>query len=464
MTCLPRAQTRKQNPGYSQLWMQFSQKLNGPMRLFILAGLAVLLVSSLVLLSYRSCAVLVDGNVVALATSRQEATRVLAQLVDQKRQHDGLEVTINQDLKLNGIWDFNRQGLAGEQLKEQLMGSLVYQSNGVGIAVEGQVVAALSDEVAAKQVLAALKDRYTVNEVARVSFAESVELVDVVVPESDLMDFDTTFEYILTGGEEVQTYTLREGDNLWDLAVKAGVTMEELEAANPGVKHDRLQIGQVVNMSMNSPLINVVASYEKTVTEEIPYRVQEKQDNSLYLGERKVVEPGRLGEKEVIYRLVYRNGLEIDREVVAEKVNQPAEPRIVAKGNRMLVASRSSGNSLLGWPAAGGIVSAYGPRGGRMHTGIDIAGNTGAPVVASEAGRVVSASYQGGYGLMVVISHGGGVHTRYAHLSSAAVKSGQQVEKGQLIGRVGSTGNSTGPHLHFEVLINGQHKNPVTYL
>lgn len=422
------------------------------------------MVSSLVLAGYRSCAVLVDGNMVALAASRQEATRVLTQLVDQKRHSDGLEVNIDQSLTFKGIWDFNRQALAGDQLKEQLMRSSIYQSNGVGIAVGGQVLAALSDEGAAQQVLAALKEMYTVNEAVKVSFAESVKLVDVVVPESDLMDFDTALEYILTGGEEVQTYTLREGDNLWDLSIKVGISMEELEAANPGVKHDRLQIGQTVNISMTTPLINVIASCEKTVNEEIPYQVQEKQDNSLYLGERKVVNPGIPGEKEVIYRLVYRNGLEVDREVVTEKVTRPAEPQVVAKGNRMLVASRSSGNSLLGWPAAGGIASSYGPRGGRMHTGIDISGNHGAPVVAAEAGRVVSASYQGGYGLMVVINHGGGVVTRYAHLSSAAVKSGQQVEKGQLIGRIGSTGNSTGPHLHFEVLINGQHKNPVTYL
>ena len=149
------------------------------------------------------------------------------------------------------------------------------------------------------------------------------------------------------------------------------------------------------------------------------------------------------------------------REVLSERVIKEPEARVVARGSRMLVASRSSGSSLLAWPAGGGIASPYGMRSGRMHTGIDIAANHGAPVIAAEAGRVMSAAYQGGYGLMVQIDHGGGVVTRYAHMSSAAVKSGQQVERGQLIGRVGSTGNSTGPHLHFEVLMNGQHRNPV---
>lgn len=462
---MPQTNPRRQNPGHPNFWIHILEKVKGPARIYVLAGLAVFLVSSLFLVNYRSYAVVIDSNEAVLAASKQEANKVLAQLAEQKSQGTGLEVNLNPDLKFVGVWDFHRQALAGDELKGQLAKFSIFQSNGVGISVEGQVIAVLIDESAAQKVLTVLKERYAMNEDTRVSFAEKVKLVEVVAPESDLLGFEDALEYICTGGEEVQTYTLREGDNLWDLAVKAGISMEELEVANPGVKNDRLQIGQVINTSMNSPLINVVASYESMVTEDIPYRVQEKQDNSLYKGERKVVDPGRPGEKEVIYRVIYRNGLEVDREVVAEKVTREAEPRVVAQGNRMLVASRSSsGSGLLAWPAAGGIVSPYGPRGGRMHTGIDIAGNHGAPVVASEAGRVISAAYQGGYGLMVEINHGGGVVTRYAHLSSAAVKPGQQVERGQLVGRVGSTGNSTGPHLHFEVIMNGQHRNPMTYL
>ncbi|MFA7467420.1 MAG: M23 family metallopeptidase, partial [Desulfotomaculaceae bacterium] len=98
------------------------------------------------------------------------------------------------------------------------------------------------------------------------------------------------------------------------------------------------------------------------------------------------------------------------------------------------------------------------------HLGVDIAASHGSPIVAAEAGTVVSAGYQGGYGLCVDINHGGGVVTRYAHLSSSAVKSGQSVERGQFVGRAGSTGNSTGPHLHFEVIVNGVHKNPSLFI
>ena len=430
----------------------------------MLAGLAFLLTIALVFTNYKACAVMVDGKTVALATNKKEASRVIEQLQEQSSNNTGQPLELTPGLTLKTVWVSKREALAGESLQELLADAPIYQSNGVGISVDGNVIATVEDEAAARQVLVALQERFGVSNEMEVSFAEKVELVDVQVPRSRLLGLNTALEYICTGGEEVQTYALREGDNLWDVALRIGTTMEELEAANPEVRHDRLQIGQVINLRTYSPLITVIASCETTVKEEIPYRVQEKQDSSLYVGERKVVQPGQTGEKEVEYRLVYRNGVEADRKVIAERVLQEPEPRVVAKGSRMLVASRSGSSSLLSWPAGGGIASAYGMRSGRMHTGIDIAANHGAPVVAGEAGRVTSAAYQGGYGLMVQIDHGGGVVTRYAHLSSAAVKSGQQVERGQLIGRVGSTGNSTGPHLHFEVLFNGQHKNPVNYL
>ncbi len=99
-----------------------------------------------------------------------------------------------------------------------------------------------------------------------------------------------------------------------------------------------------------------------------------------------------------------------------------------------------------------------------MHTGIDFRANSGAPVRATGAGRVVTAEYSGGYGNMVEIEHAGGVTTRYAHLSSIAVEEGETVSVGQIVGRVGSTGRSTGPHLHYETRIDGDAVDPHRFL
>jgi murein DD-endopeptidase MepM/ murein hydrolase activator NlpD len=121
-------------------------------------------------------------------------------------------------------------------------------------------------------------------------------------------------------------------------------------------------------------------------------------------------------------------------------------------------------------PVPGPIVSGFGTRenpiggGTGVHTGVDIAAPMGTPIRACKAGKVVIASWQGGYGNAVVLDHGGGMGTLYGHQSSMAVSVGQTVSSGQVIGYVGSTGNSTGPHLHFEVRLGGTPVNPVPYL
>ncbi|MCG2789683.1 MAG: M23 family metallopeptidase [Actinomycetia bacterium] len=99
----------------------------------------------------------------------------------------------------------------------------------------------------------------------------------------------------------------------------------------------------------------------------------------------------------------------------------------------------------------------------RFHAGIDIGCNSGTPVVAAASGEVVQAGYMGGYGYAVIIYHGGGFSTVYGHLSKFAVSTGQKVQRNQIIGYVGSTGYATGPHLHFEVRINGVLQNPLNF-
>jgi len=116
------------------------------------------------------------------------------------------------------------------------------------------------------------------------------------------------------------------------------------------------------------------------------------------------------------------------------------------------------------WPVNGRLSSPFGPRWGRMHNGQDIAAPTGTPIKAVKAGTVIKAGDGGGYGNLTIIDHGGGIVTAYAHQSRFGVGEGAQVQQGDVIGYVGSTGHSTGPHLHFEVRINGGARNPRAYL
>ena len=116
------------------------------------------------------------------------------------------------------------------------------------------------------------------------------------------------------------------------------------------------------------------------------------------------------------------------------------------------------------WPLQGVLTSPFGPRDGRMHEGIDIGGATGQPVVASAAGTVLLARYYSGYGNAVIVDHGEGVTTLYGHLNGFGVMEGDRVSQGQLIGVVGSTGHSTGPHLHFEIRVAGVPLDPLPFL
>ncbi|MBU6363270.1 MAG: M23 family metallopeptidase [Acidobacteria bacterium] len=116
------------------------------------------------------------------------------------------------------------------------------------------------------------------------------------------------------------------------------------------------------------------------------------------------------------------------------------------------------------WPTSGQITSGFGPRWGRMHEGLDIAAPIGRPITAAKSGKVIVAGPSGGYGNLVVIDHGGGLSTAYGHQSRIAVAVGDVVTQGGLVGYVGSTGHSTGPHLHFEVRVNGAARNPLPYL
>jgi murein DD-endopeptidase MepM/ murein hydrolase activator NlpD len=116
------------------------------------------------------------------------------------------------------------------------------------------------------------------------------------------------------------------------------------------------------------------------------------------------------------------------------------------------------------WPVRGRLTSGFGRRWGRLHAGLDIAAPTGTPIHAAKAGRVIFAGRMNGYGNVIVIDHGGGFSTLYAHQSRLGSSKGQAVSQGQVIGYVGSTGHSTGPHCHFETRFGGSPRNPRPYL
>ncbi len=171
-------------------------------------------------------------------------------------------------------------------------------------------------------------------------------------------------------------------------------------------------------------------------------------------------------EKEIETHRRILAGIEADRAKL-ERALDELEGRSRWVGS--LVLSRGSGKGKLAWPVTGPVTSGFGMRVhpvlgyARMHSGVDIAAPSGTPVGSAAAGIVAFAGWSGGYGNLVVVDHGDGLATAYAHLSRTAVRTGQSVSQGQEIGNVGCTGLCTGPHLHFEVRVNGQPVDPMQY-
>lgn len=152
----------------------------------------------------------------------------------------------------------------------------------------------------------------------------------------------------------------------------------------------------------------------------------------------------------------------VERELAAQQAALGTSPAVAAPGSSL---STSSGPMV--WPVDGTLTSSFGSRWGRLHAGLDIAVPEGTPIRAASSGTVIllqSEAESGGYGNFTCVDHGGGLSTCYAHQSSFAVSPGQQVNQGQIIGASGNTGNSTGPHLHFETRLNGGAVDPMGYL
>lgn len=160
---------------------------------------------------------------------------------------------------------------------------------------------------------------------------------------------------------------------------------------------------------------------------------------------------------------------DLEKEVAAlaeqeEKIRATIAEKMGIAESALVGRSGAPGKRGMIWPTQGTLTSRFGQRWGRLHAGIDIAAPTGTPIKAAATGQVISAGWSGGYGNLVLIAHGGGIVTAYGHQSQIATSSGQVVSRGQLIGYVGSTGHSTGPHLHFEVRVNGSPTDPLEWL
>ncbi|PKM89534.1 MAG: hypothetical protein CVU87_05135 [Firmicutes bacterium HGW-Firmicutes-12] len=353
-------------------------------------------------------------------------------------------------------------------IAEGLQKEIAYQ-----FMVDGENWAIVSEKASLEDLLDEYQKQYSKSidinaKIKNTYFQQKVEIIEVEVMPEAIEPLATARQKIYAAEHEEVSIEVQSGDNLWNIAKAHDLTVSDIEMFNPEVDPDKIFPGDILVVKPLDPVLDVIIEMENTIVESIPFKIDYQKDNNLYKNQKKIVKEGIEGEKEVTYDIALLNGYQHTLEVQNEKILTEPENAIVQIGTKTTVSR--GGNINYGVVSGKRISSAYGTRyhpiTGRKtyHDGVDIAANSGNGVYAYTDGKVIEAGWNGGYGNCILIDHGNGLKTRYAHLSSIYVKVGQRVEAGTRIGAVGSTGFSTGPHLHFEVIKNGQTKNPLNYI
>lgn len=343
------------------------------------------------------------------------------------------------------------------------------------------------DEVAAEKIIenneADAEGQKIARQIKGLDFHEDVSIRNVYVSKEDILTPEEAENVLLGNTQETMEYELQEGDNIWDIAMKYGTTMEHILEINPQIEDEtKMQIGDVIKLEVPDPILSITTVTETTFKELIPAEIQYVEFSDLYKDETKVYREGNDGLKEITVDVTKVNGKEVSRTVTNEEILKEAKIKVIAYGTKekpKVTQSTNSSNSSSGasssvssssrfmHPLNGGgtISSTYGSRWGSFHYGLDFAASAGTPIYAAASGKVIYSGYNnGGYGKLIIIDHGNGYQTYYAHCSSLYVNVGDYVSQGQNIAGVGTTGNSTGNHLHFEVRIDGTPVNPYGYV
>lgn len=291
-----------------------------------------------------------------------------------------------------------------------------------------------------------------------VGFSETIQVIETYVGKDQIKDRDTAFNEITVENDEESIYVVEPGDCLSIIAEKNNMSIDEIKELNPDIESDNdIYYDDRLNVTVPTAAVQILVEKQETYEEEYNAEVVYEDDNSMYIGENEVVQEGVPGKHIVTDLVTYKGDTETDREQLKENVQVAAVAQIVKRGTK---SKPTYMFPVTNW----NVTSNFGYRWGRLHAGTDVGVPIGTTVRASRGGQVITAGWLGGYGNCVIIDHGDGVATRYGHLSEVTVSVGQYVDQGQQIALSGNTGRSTGPHLHFEIRINGEAVDPLPYL
>ena len=347
-----------------------------------------------------------------------------------------------------------------------------------GIFIDGKFLCAVRNESDAVAAFNALIEpvRAKAKSGRTVAFVEAIDYVQGLYPDDPetLWDPIALKHTLRAPKSEAQYYTVKSGDTLSKIKSACAVSAATLRALNPNTDFEHLTAGERLLVAAQADYVRIkemeLVKYRSTV----PFETIRRESDALRAGTTRLAQTGKNGKQETTEMITYLGGKRIGSAIVSVRQLEAPVAQIIEVG----AGTPGIGAGGFTWPTIGAysLSSGFGYRSRRIsgrsfHGGVDIVKpeghSTGTPVIAAAAGRVtVAQNGYRGYGHTVVIDHGNGLQTRYAHMKpgSITVRVGQTVAQGQQIGQIGSTGNVTGPHLHFEVLKNGAQVNPMNYI
>jgi murein DD-endopeptidase MepM/ murein hydrolase activator NlpD len=399
----------------------------------------------------RAYMVKVNNTTVNLATAK-EVDELLTRAIDKYDENDEYE-------------------LKTEKNQDRIMSTLTARLSRKDVeydamSLEAGAAANTENDIAESELIEYMDFDEITQGIINISFAEEVEVSETYIPKSEIVDVDTALSLFTEEQEVQQIYDVQPGDTLSAISHKVGISMEELVRLNSDYLKDvnsTIRAGQSLIITVPEPELSVLWTRREIVEESYEADIIYVDNDDWYTTKQVTLTEPSAGFRKVVSDVTYKNENAIDRNIVKEEILVEAVAKVVERGTKVpptYIKPISGGRLSSGFggrKSPGGI-------GSTNHQGVDWAIPLNSSVYAASGGTVSAAGWSGGYGNMILITHPDGSKTRYAHLNKCLVSVGQTVSQGDLIGKSGNTGRSTGPHLHFEIILNGTPVNPLNYL
>ena len=438
--------------------------------IFMVAGLSVTIAAVLGGLYSPSYEVTVDGQPLGRVDSADTVRLAVANVENRAAQILGHDYTMDREVGYTFALAPRDELVPRARIESSLFDQVGEVMKTSVLTINGRMVGAAESEAQVKNVLDEVKAPYVNENTVSAEFVEPIRLSRQYTAANDIRDEDEMLALLTSNSLEEVEYVVQAGDTFSGIANGHDMRVSQLKEMNPSVDINTLMVGDILTISQAVPILSVRTVEHVVYDSTVPYEVEEVEDESMYVGDSVVLTEGVDGVAANTADVTYLNGTEESREVLDTQVVTEPVNKVVAVGVKERPRTMATGS--FQWPLWGTVTSGYGSRyifgSYSFHSGIDIAAPYGTPIAAADGGRVTWAGYGSGsywsYGNYVVIDHENGLQTIYGHCSSVNVVPGERVYKGQTVGHVGSTGRSTGNHLHFQVKQNGTTVSPYRYL